>query len=86
MKIHIYISDTSPLVPLIQGRDIILNNLEVAEIQYINSFQLSTPIPSIADYEAPAAPPPTEVSELKRRISRPKALRGSFVSQSAVFN
>ncbi|GJJ09404.1 hypothetical protein Clacol_003626 [Clathrus columnatus] len=71
------IGDTSLLARLIQERDVILNNLEVAEIQYINSFQLSTPIPSIADYEIPE-PPPTVSADFKQRISRPKALRGSI--------
>lgn len=71
------IVETSHLSQLIQERDIILNNLEVAEVQYINSFQLSTPFPSITDYEAPTLPP-LGTSDLKRHISRPKALRGSI--------
>lgn len=76
-------SETAHLSQLIQERDIVLNNLEVAEVQYINSFQLSTPFPSITDYEAPTSPQ-MGPSDLKRHISRPKALRGSIVGLNLV--
>ena len=43
---HKSFSDTTRLARLIDERDIILDNLEVAETRYINSFQPITPSPS----------------------------------------
>ena len=77
-------SDTTRLAALILERDVILNNLELAETRYINSFTLSTPSPSVVDFEAPQepkAPPPDE--GLKQRIGRPRALSGSMVRRPA---
>jgi calcium permeable stress-gated cation channel len=53
---------------LIDERDAILENLEIAETRYINSFRLTTPEPSIADYQ-----PPKQDSQ-KPHISLPKKL------------
>ncbi|KAG5220622.1 MPN domain-containing protein [Salix suchowensis] len=51
--------DTQRLALLIDERDEILENLEIAETRYISSFRLSTPDPSIADFQAPPVPPKT---------------------------
>lgn len=40
------VGDTTRLSQLLQERDIILDNLEIAETRYINSFQSITPSPS----------------------------------------
>ncbi|EEB89260.1 hypothetical protein MPER_12661, partial [Moniliophthora perniciosa FA553] len=53
------------LALLIEQRDEILENLEIAETKYINSFRLSTPEPSIADFEPP------EPKDGRPYISRP---------------
>lgn len=68
---------------LIEERDEILENLEIAETRYISSFRLSTPEPSIADLQ----PAPVSDTEGIPYISRPKALNGTrvrpiFVSHS----
>ncbi|KXN88932.1 hypothetical protein AN958_06803 [Leucoagaricus sp. SymC.cos] len=62
------ISDTQHIALLIDQRDEILENLEIAETHYIGSFQITTPDPSIADYEPPP-PDPT-----RPYISRPLPL------------
>ncbi|KAI0962461.1 hypothetical protein AcV7_001301 [Taiwanofungus camphoratus] len=69
------IGDTTQLALLIDERDEILENLEIAETKYIQSFRLSTPDPSIADYQ-PALPPISE-DPAKPEISRPRPLAGS---------
>lgn len=64
-----------------------LNNLEVAETRYINSFKLSTPSPSVIDYEVPEEPaeePQRASNSLKQRIGRPRALTGSVVRRVCV--
>ncbi|KAL0068549.1 hypothetical protein AAF712_004264 [Marasmius tenuissimus] len=60
------ICDTQDLAMLIEERDEILENLEIAETKYINSFKLSTPEPSLADFEPS---PPRDDS--RPYISRP---------------
>ncbi|KAG5647674.1 hypothetical protein DXG03_008397 [Asterophora parasitica] len=45
------IGDTQALALLIEERDEILENLEIAETRYISSFRVTTPDASIADYE-----------------------------------
>ncbi|KAK7058587.1 hypothetical protein VNI00_002223 [Paramarasmius palmivorus] len=60
------ICDTQMLALLIERRDEILENLEIAEAKYINSFRLSTPEPSIADFE-----PPVPKDQDRPYISRP---------------
>ncbi|KAI0073700.1 hypothetical protein K474DRAFT_1666269 [Panus rudis PR-1116 ss-1] len=78
------IGDTTQLALLIDERDEILENLEIAETKYINSFKLSTPDPSIADF-VPIPPPQTNNAHdvegsnegRKVQISRPKPLAGS---------
>ena len=72
-------SDTTQLALLIDERDEVLENLEVAETKYIQSFRLSTPDPSIADWEPPA--PPQEEPE-RPAISRPKPLSSASVSET----
>ncbi|KAK0208655.1 hypothetical protein DFS33DRAFT_1304877 [Desarmillaria ectypa] len=66
------ISDTRHLANLIQKRDEILGNLEIAETQYITCFRLTTPDPSLADWVPPSAEDPT-----RPHISRPRPLLGS---------
>ncbi|KAJ7777612.1 hypothetical protein DFH07DRAFT_731180 [Mycena maculata] len=66
------ICDTHRLALLIDERDEILENLEIAETRYISSFRLSTPDPSIADYEAPSPQDST-----RPYISHPQPLGGS---------
>lgn len=62
--------DTQRLALLIDERDEILENLEIAETRYISSFRLSTPDPSIADFQAPPVPP----KDNRPYISRPLPL------------
>lgn len=64
---------------MIEERDYILQQLEMAETKYISSFRLATPDASMADL---SAPPEEEHGGLKMRISRPRALGGSKASTS----
>ncbi|KAJ7446697.1 hypothetical protein FB451DRAFT_1291217 [Mycena latifolia] len=64
------ICDTQRLALLIDERDEILDNLEIAETRYISSFRLTTPDPSIAEYE-----PPTPKDSSRPYISHPQPLR-----------
>ncbi|KNZ80609.1 hypothetical protein J132_04851 [Termitomyces sp. J132] len=50
--VHYLSSDTHSLALLIDERDEILENLEIAETRYIASFRVTTPDPSIADFQA----------------------------------
>lgn len=68
--------DTQQLALLIEERDEILENLEVAETRYISSFRVSTPDPSILDLDTAAV----AESEGHPNISRPRPLSGSQVS------
>ena len=76
---HIH-SDTSALALLIDEREEILENLEIAEAKYIDSFKLTTPDPSVVDLPVAAVsdvPPPVPP---KPEISRPRPLAvGSLV-------
>ncbi|OBZ68597.1 hypothetical protein A0H81_11655 [Grifola frondosa] len=73
------IGDTTQVALLIDERDEILENLEVAETKYIQSFRLSTPDPSIADWHPPLPPVAEEPdSPPKPEISRPRPLGGSM--------
>ncbi|KAK7029822.1 MPN domain-containing protein [Favolaschia claudopus] len=65
------ICDTQRLALLIDERDEILENLEIAETRYISSFRLTTPDPSIADFQL------TTQTETEGRpyISHPQPLR-----------
>jgi calcium permeable stress-gated cation channel len=65
------IGETHQLALLIEDRDEILENLEIAETRYIASFRLSTPEPSLADFELPL-----RVNKDRPYISRPRALAG----------
>ncbi|KAF5392490.1 hypothetical protein D9757_002324 [Collybiopsis confluens] len=63
------ICDTEAIALLIEERDEILENLEIAETRYINSFRLTTPDPSLADWEPKASEDPA-----RPYISRPRPL------------
>ncbi|KAI0066505.1 hypothetical protein BV25DRAFT_1820469 [Artomyces pyxidatus] len=67
------IGDTQQLALLIEERDEILENLEIAETRYISSFRVSTPEPSIADLQ----PPQSIETEGLSHISRPRPLGSS---------
>lgn len=62
-------SETEAIALLIEERDEILENLEIAEARYINSFRLTTPDPSLADWEPRVPEDPS-----RPYISRPKPL------------
>ncbi|EJD04016.1 uncharacterized protein FOMMEDRAFT_106418 [Fomitiporia mediterranea MF3/22] len=72
------VGDTGILPSLIQERDRILDQLEMAEARYIASFKLMTPDPSSAELPLP----PDDENNTKLRISRPKALAGYQRSRS----
>ena len=72
-------SDTHNLALLIEERDEILENLEVAETRYISSFKISTPDPSIADLET-CAPPASEEISPRPHIGRPRTLGRSVIT------
>ncbi|KAG6919045.1 hypothetical protein DXG01_009755 [Tephrocybe rancida] len=63
------IGDTHSLALLIDERDEILENLEIAETRYIGSFRITTPDPSIMDFQ-----PPAEIDTDRPYISRPLPL------------
>ncbi|TCD68080.1 hypothetical protein EIP91_011533 [Steccherinum ochraceum] len=72
------IGDTTRLALLIDERDEILENLEIAETKYINSFKLSTPDPSLADFvPIPRLIPGDANNPPRPYISRPRPLAGS---------
>ncbi|KAG5639564.1 hypothetical protein H0H81_012235 [Sphagnurus paluster] len=60
------IGDTQALAHLIDERDEILENLEIAETRYIGSFRVTTPDPSILEFE-----PPAPIDPDRPYISRP---------------
>lgn len=62
---------------LIEERDIILEQLEVAETKYISSFRITTPDPSLLDLNA--APPGD--SDGIAYISRPRVLGGGTAAR-----
>ncbi|KAM6498584.1 hypothetical protein JOM56_006532 [Amanita muscaria] len=64
------IGDTQHLARLIDERDAILENLEIAESKYITSFRITTPDPSVLDLELPVPPPNPE----RPYISLPRPL------------
>ncbi|KAJ6542659.1 hypothetical protein B0H19DRAFT_957413 [Mycena capillaripes] len=70
------ICDTERLALLIDERDEILENLEIAEARYISSFRLTTPDPSIADFE-----PPSPKDSSRPYISHPQPLRNTSTSR-----
>ncbi|KAJ7141880.1 hypothetical protein C8R43DRAFT_892427 [Mycena crocata] len=71
------ICDTQNLALLIDERDEILDNLEIAETRYISSFRLTTPDPSIAEWEPPASPKDPS----RPYISHPQPLRNGSTSR-----
>ncbi|KAJ7696606.1 hypothetical protein B0H17DRAFT_1053875 [Mycena rosella] len=70
------ICDTQRLALLIDERDEILENLEIAETRYISSFRLTTPDPSIAEYQ-----PPTPKDSSRPHISHPQPLRNASTTR-----
>ncbi|KJA28630.1 hypothetical protein HYPSUDRAFT_34085 [Hypholoma sublateritium FD-334 SS-4] len=66
------IGDTHKIALLIEERDQILENLEISETKYINSFRVTTPDPSILDF----VPPPPPADPNRPYISRPIPLAG----------
>ncbi|KAL0951690.1 hypothetical protein HGRIS_008366 [Hohenbuehelia grisea] len=66
------ISDTQFLSKLIDERDEILDTLEIAETRYISSFTLTTPDPSVLDFEPALVPQADD----RPYISRPLPLGG----------
>ncbi|CAL1693980.1 unnamed protein product [Somion occarium] len=71
------VGDTTQLALLIEERDEILENLEIAETKYISSFKLTTPDPSMIDLPVPPPPPDGPTTPSKPQISRPRPLAGS---------
>ncbi|KAI9444620.1 hypothetical protein H4582DRAFT_2108489 [Lactarius indigo] len=67
------IIDTQRLALLIEERDIILEQLEIAETKYISSFRITTPDPSLLELNAAPAVDTDGIAY----ISRPKVLAGS---------
>ncbi|THH13010.1 hypothetical protein EW146_g7167 [Bondarzewia mesenterica] len=82
VDIQVCFPDTQQLALLIEERDEILENLEIAETKYISSFRLTTPDPSIADLN----PVPTSDTEGLSYISRPRALTASTVRQNVLMH
>ena len=77
------IRDTAQLALLIDERDEILENLEVAEAKYVQSFRLSTPDPSIADFEPHLSTIAEEPGSSTRPVvSRPRPLAGQVCAES----
>ncbi|KAG0702753.1 hypothetical protein DFH29DRAFT_999137 [Suillus ampliporus] len=70
------VCDTHDLALLIEERDELLENLEVAETRYISSFKISTPDPSIADLDILALQA-SEEPPSRPHISRPRVLNKS---------
>ncbi|CAK5270978.1 unnamed protein product [Mycena citricolor] len=73
------ICDTQRLALLIDERDEILENLELAETRYISSFRLTTPDPSVLDFEPRSAPEGEDPS--RPYISHPLPLRNQTVTR-----
>ena len=74
------ISDTQRLALLIEERDIILEQLEIAEAKYISSFRVTTPDPSLLDLNAPRSD-----TDGIAYISRPKVLGGTPARRVCTF-
>ncbi|KAH9178520.1 hypothetical protein EDB89DRAFT_1926998 [Lactarius sanguifluus] len=72
------IVDTQRLALLIEERDIILEQLEIAETKYITSFRITTPDPSLVELNAPASD-----TDGIAYISRPKVLSGANARRQA---
>ena len=74
------LSDTQRLALLIEERDIILEQLEIAETKYISSFRITTPDPSLLDLNAP----PADTDGIAY-ISRPRVLGGTDARRVCTF-
>nr|GAT60500.1 predicted protein [Mycena chlorophos] len=74
------ICDTQRLALLIDERDEILENLEIAEARYISSFRVTTPDPSVADFEAVIPKDPKDPN--RPYISHPQPLRNQSQSST----
>jgi len=84
-------SDTQNLAILIDERDEILENLEIAEAKYISCFRVTTPDPSILDFAPTAAHDPSKpyisrplplLPNAHRRSRRKRAVNRAFASSS----
>ncbi len=75
------LSDTQRLALLIEERDIILEQLEIAETKYISSFRMTTPDPSFVDLNAAPAGDTDGIAY----ISRPRVLGGSNARRVCTF-
>ncbi|PFH52339.1 hypothetical protein AMATHDRAFT_79843 [Amanita thiersii Skay4041] len=85
------IGDTHQLALLIDERDAILENLEMVETKYTTSFRLTTPDPSILDFEPMPSPPepkrpyissPRPLGAHKQGMKRPRAINRALASSS----
>ncbi|KAF5323627.1 hypothetical protein D9611_005517 [Ephemerocybe angulata] len=85
------ITDTQNLAILIDERDEILENLEIAETKYISCFRVTTPDPSVLDFvptaqHDPARPyisrPLPLVPQAHRRSRRRRAINRAYASSS----
>ena len=63
-------------------RDVILENLEIAESKYIKSFRITTPDPSVLDFElsVPASDPARPYISLPRPLGTHKRVSGTCQS------
>lgn len=75
------LSDTQRLALLIEERDVILEQLEIAETKYISSFRITTPDPSLVDLNAAPASDTDGIGY----ISRPRMLGGSPARRVCTF-
>lgn len=84
-------SDTQNLAILIDERDEILENLEIAEAKYISCFRVTTPDPSILDFVPPVPLDPSRpyisrplplVPQAHRRSRRKRAINRAYASSS----
>ena len=78
---HGPLSDTQRLALLIEERDIILEQLEIAETKYISSFRVTTPDPSLVDLNAAPAVDGDGIAY----ISRPRVLGGAAARRVCTF-
>ncbi|TFK26704.1 hypothetical protein FA15DRAFT_754865 [Coprinopsis marcescibilis] len=83
------ITDTQNLAILIDERDEILENLEIAETKYISSFRVTTPDPSVLDFvpSPPADPTRPYISRPlplgpQRRSMRRRAVNRAYAASS----
>ncbi|KAF8640641.1 hypothetical protein AX17_000298 [Amanita inopinata Kibby_2008] len=85
------IGDTQQLALLIDDRDVILENLEIAETKYTRSFRITTPDPSVLDFELSIPPStsgrpyistPRPLGTYRMRGQRRRAINRALASSS----